>query len=144
VTIPGRELAETIRFAMEATKDLKPSDSQSHHSAIENLGAELGHEVARIVSSRKNKDLLEALTSFWRQNGLGDMAITQTDPLVVRLSNCYDCKRPRDSGHPASCALKRSLLESTFRDSLGPDTRIEEVECCKTGGPACVFRLRPR
>ncbi len=142
MTIPGRELTGTIKFAMQATKDLKLSDSVSHQSEVEKLGAELGHEVSKILTSKKNKDLFEALTLFWKQNGLGDIAITQADTLLVRLSDCYDCKGSGDGGQPAPCAFKRSLLESVFRDSLGADTIIEELECCKSGGTACLFRLR--
>lgn len=142
MTIPDRELAGTIRFAMQATKDLNLSDFRSQKSSVERLGVELGHELARVLLSRKNNDTYEALASFWNQSELGHMEITPARPPLIRLTNCHECGSYRPGADAAPCAFKRSLMETVFRDSVSPRATIEELECCKRQGEACVFRVK--
>ena len=133
-----RELAETIRFAMKATSNL-PEPSRT---AMDKLGAEVGHDVARSLASRKRKETYSALVSFWNENGLGRMEVQEGASPRIRLTDCYDCNSVRSSGSKAPCAFKRSLLETILRDSVDSTAGLEELECCRSQGNACVFRLR--
>jgi len=138
------DLAGTIRFAMKATKELDLLDSRSEETAVEKLAVELGHEVAKALVSRKRNgagDVLAALAPFWSENQLGNMVFIQSNPATIRLSGCYDCDKSRMGGALGPCTFKKSLLETVFRDALGATVHVDELECCKTGGAACVFRL---
>lgn len=140
--IPDRELAGTIRFAMKATKELSLSDFHSQATAVQKLGVELGHDVAKTLTSKKNKDLYVLLAAFWNESGLGKMEVVQSDPKVIRLHHCYDCGTAKVGNLCVPCSFKRSLLETILQDALGTTVRVDELECCKSGGEGCVFRLR--
>lgn len=142
MSIQDGELADTIRFAMKATKELDLFDSPSRATAVEKLGVELGHEVARSLVSRKQEGIYTVLASFWSESGLGSMAAIQNNAAIIRLNNCLDRNLWRLGHAPAPCTFERSLLKTVFQDSLGARVHIDELECCKSGGPGCVFRLK--
>lgn len=136
--IPDRELIGTIRFAVKATRELNLMDFQGQETAIAKLGAELGHEVAKSLFSKKRKVAYAALASFWNECGLGSMVMIQTNPMTIRLNDCYDCNASRNGGAPA-CTFKKSLIETIVQDSLGTMVHADELECCKRGGTGACF-----
>ncbi len=142
MTIPDRELMGTIRFAMKATREMKNYDSRSKEVAVDRLGEELGHELARSLASSKHSNIFSALASFWNESGLGRMTIVRIDPRIILLNNCYDCSPSRPGEAPSPCTFKTSLLRTTLQDSLGAPVQLDELECCKTGGTGCVFRVK--
>lgn len=141
MVVPDRELAGTIRFAMKATKELDLLDFHSQRAAVAKLGVELGHDVAKSLASQKKRDTYAELATFWKESGLGSMEVVQTDPATLRLSSCYDCSSSRAGASP-SCTFKKSLIETIVQDSLGTTVHAHELECCKSGGAGCVFRLK--
>jgi predicted hydrocarbon binding protein len=141
MVIADRELAGTIRFAMKATKELDLLDFHSQEAAVAKLGVELGHDVAKSLVSQKRKDTYAELATFWNESGLGSMVVVQTDPAILRLNGCYDCSSSRTRASPA-CSFKKSLIETIVQDSLGATVHAHELECCKSGGTGCVFRLK--
>ncbi len=136
------ELAGTVRFAMRATKELDSSEFPSQKKAVATLGVELGHEVAKSLGSGMKKDAYRKLASFWTEGGLGKMLLIQSNPVVIRLTGCLDCNTSRMGEVPVPCTFKRSLLETIFRDTLGARVNLHELECCRSGGNGCVFRLK--
>jgi predicted hydrocarbon binding protein len=142
MVISDMELAETIRFAMKATRELDLKDFHLQKNAVSNLGAELGHEVAKRLATRKKKGFYVELASFWNGSGLGNITVVQTNPIVIKLEGCYDCSISRMSESPLPCTFKMRLLETIFEDFLGATISAQEQECCKSGGTGCVFRLK--
>jgi predicted hydrocarbon binding protein len=142
MVISDVELAETIRFAMKATRELDLKDFHVQRNAVSNLGAELGREVAKRLAMRRKKSFYAELASFWNESGLGKMTAIQTSPIVIKLEDCYDCSISRMAESPVPCTFKMRLLETIFEDFLGATTSAQEQECCKTGGNACMFRLK--
>jgi predicted hydrocarbon binding protein len=142
MVIPDMELAETIRFALTATKELHSSDFHSQKDAVARLGVELGHEVAKSLASGTKEDVYGKLARFWIDGGLGKMVLIQSNPVVIRLSGCLNCNSSKTRGAPVFCTFKKSLLETIFQDSLGESVSLHELECCRSGGYECVFRLK--
>jgi predicted hydrocarbon binding protein len=140
--IADTELAGTIRFALRATKELDSSEFRSQKKAVARLGVELGHEVVKSLAPGMKKDVYRKLAWFWTEGGLGKMVLVQSNPLVIRLSGCLDCNTSRMGDTPVPCTFKRSLLETIFQDSLGTTVNIHELECCRSGGNGCMFRLK--
>ena len=136
------ELVGTIRFAMKATKEMGLYDSRSKETAVEKLGVELGHELARNLASSGQTSIYMALESFWNDSDLGTMAVVEANPTMVILNNCYDCSVSRVGEPPTPCTFKKSLLKTIFQDSLGRPVHVDEVECCKNGGTGCIFRVK--
>lgn len=132
---------------MQATKDLDLLSPQAEGTAVERLAMEFGHDVAKALFPKKKADaiaVLEVLAPFWGENQLANMVFTRSDPETVKLYGCYDCDATRVGYPPRPCTFKNRLLETVFRDALGTTVHFDELECCKTGGTACVFRLRIR
>jgi predicted hydrocarbon binding protein len=139
---PDLELAETVRFALKATGEMDPPDFHSQEIAVASLGVELGHEVAKSLASGTEKSVYERLALFWTEGGFGKMTLVQSDPVVIRLKGCLDCDASRMGDAPVPCTFKKSLLETIFQDSLRTTVSLHELECCRTGGSGCVFRLK--
>ncbi len=143
---PDRDLARSIRFAMQATKDLDLLSPQTEGTAVERLAMVFGHDVAKALFPKKKGSpsaVLEVLAPFWSENRLANIVFTRSDPETIKLYDCYDCDATRAGYPPRPCTFKKSLLETVFRDALGTKLHFDELECCKTGGAACVFRLIP-
>lgn len=124
---------------MKATESYWP-DAVRHREAINKLGEELGHEVAKIFTADDLAGLATEFSSFWKEGGLGEMEVVQTDPLLIRGTNCYDCTGWLDIA-VASCRFKRRFMKTVFEDVLNKPVRIEEIECCRRQAPGCLFNV---
>lgn len=135
------ELVSTVRFAMKATRESYWPDSFRHKEAIIKLGAELGHEVAKIFATDSLADLATQFSLFWTTGGLGEMKVVQTDPLLIQGRNCYDCAGWKLDASPNSCAFKKRFIKTVFDDVLNKSIRIDEMECCRRAAQACLFSV---
>jgi predicted hydrocarbon binding protein len=144
VVAQDKDLPGTIRFAFEATRDLDPSYARSKTRAVAGLAVGLGREIAKTLAADSGGGALAIvaeLPAFWSENRLGEMEIALSGDPTIRLDRCSECGDHATGGSGGRCAFNRSLLESIFRESLGTRARVEELECCKTGGTRCVFQL---
>ncbi len=135
------ELVNTIRFAMKATKESYWPEPFRHREAINKLGEELGHEVAKIFTADNLASLATEFSSFWTTGGFGEMKVIETDPLLIQARNCYDCTGWRMGASAGSCTFKRRFMKAVLEDVLNRSVRIEEIECCRRPAPACLFRV---
>ncbi len=116
-------------------------DFSRHGNAITELGAEVGHDVARIFASNNLANLGVKLSSFWTTGGLGDMRVVRKDPLSIEVKNCLDSVSWKLGAQATSCTLKKTFMMTVFEDVLNKSIRIEETECCRRQAPACRFTV---
>jgi len=135
------EIVNTIRFAMQATKESYRPESLARREALEKLGEKLGREIAKIFTASNIADLATKLSSFWTRSGLGEMKVVQSKPLLIEVKNCYDCAGWKVSETPTSCGFKRRLMKTVFGDVLNRSVLVEEIECCRRHSPACLFSV---
>ena len=138
---PNVELVNTVRFAMKASRESYWPDPFRHKEAFIKLGAELGHEVAKIFTTDNLADLATNFSSFWTTGGLGEMKVVQIEPLLIETRNCYDCAGWKLGAVATSCRFKGRFIKTVFEDVLNKSVRIEEIECCRRQAPGCLFNI---
>ncbi len=140
--IPIAELAETVRFAMKATRELNLVALKPGGEGVARLGTELGHEVARNLLAGKKEGAFNKLESFCKTSGLGTLRLVQEDPVVMKLSDPHEPAGSSKGESRGARSFKKSLLEAIFQDSLGQTASVHETESGGKGGTEWVIRFK--
>ena len=136
------EIAESIKVTMKALKDFFGLKSPSKEGRLRAVGAEFGHIVSRNITKSNNPVVvLEEIASFWNNNGLGEMEISEGEPVTFTVRNCYDCIGAQAGD--TLCAFKEGFINAVLSDRTGGIGAVDEVECCGTGAENCTFRVIP-
>lgn len=106
-------------------------------------GIRAGNEVAGIVSDASYEKFMANLSVFFRENELGEITVEQEDPLVIRISGCYECQDLPKIGRPA-CSFDSGLLTAVFTRQTGEEVDVTETHCYAAGDPFCRFEIRKK
>ncbi len=129
-------LFRTIRYGMEAYGvDPKP--------IMRKLGNDVGRKIGPGFKSNDIDGLLNELSSFWKNNQLGDMDINGHSKPAIVISNCYHCCKMPNVGKTL-CSMDEGLLEGIFSSRLKRDYQVREIECYGTGHNHCKFVVKER
>jgi len=131
-----------IRLAMKSSKDfcgLNPKDKRIY---LKCLGYELGHSFSKFLKSKNLEDLIDELSFIWKSYSLGRLDVSSLDPLILEIYDCYDCLGNRYGIGVTLCPFKEGFLKSIFKDKLGLETEVEELDCCGTFCDHCIFRVK--
>ncbi|MDG6901357.1 MAG: hypothetical protein JRM80_05285 [Nitrososphaerota archaeon] len=147
------ETANELKVVMQALKQYGGLDPSGNRAAIRGIGRVMGSEFAKrmiarnfakslMVGSQSNAQLLLSdLSSFWKENGIGEMKVLEEEPLTIGIDGCHDCLGWMTGVGVAICPFKEGFLEAVFEDVLKRKQSVEEVECCGTLSPGCKFRV---
>ena len=104
-------------------------------------GIRAGNEVAEIVSDSSNREFLKNLSEFFRSNELGKITIEEGNPLVITVTDCYECQDLPKIGRPA-CSFDCGLLTAVFNRQTGDEVDVTETHCYAAGDPFCRFVIK--
>ena len=101
-------------------------------------GLRIGEVIYRQLNQPKIKDLIPQLEEFWKSNGLGRLILENTDPITIKVIDCFECGLlPQIS--KSACALDVGILESVFSQALKREVFVEETKCYAKGDECCLF-----
>ncbi len=136
------EIAESIKVTMRALKDYFGLKSGSQRERLRVIGSEFGHLVSRnIASSKRPKNVLREVSSFWTAHGLGEMDVSEDRPLTFSMRDCFDCVGTR--ADETLCGFKEGFINAILNDKSIRLGSVREVECCGSGAETCKFTIAP-
>ncbi|MDG6988748.1 MAG: hypothetical protein JRN21_05405 [Nitrososphaerota archaeon] len=146
------EMAAELKVAMRALKQYGGLDPSKNRAAIRGVGKVMGSEFAKwmiarssaqspAVGNHKSRLLVAGLSSFWKDNGIGEMKVVDEEPLTIGIERCHDCLGWMTGVGVAVCPFKEGFLEAVFDDVLKSKHWVEETECCGTLSPSCKFEV---
>jgi sugar-specific transcriptional regulator TrmB len=95
---------------------------------FEALGREVGIALAKSMKSKTKKELLDEISEFWKEHGLGRAEIISEDPMTIRLEDFIECEKLKHI-EGAGCIFAENVLKAIVDEKLGVDCEIEETEC---------------
>lgn len=141
VKVNDSDLANAIKFAMKAAKERFWPGPFRNRVVVNEVSEALGHEIAKYTHTEGLVDSATKISSFWRDNGLGDMKVVRAETLLIEIRNCYDCVDPNMGLTLAPCTFKEKLLKTIFKDVLNHPVGVKEVECCGAISKTCRFEV---
>jgi predicted hydrocarbon binding protein len=104
------------------------------HEAGINVGKAL---YKRVYDPDMNK-FLQNIAGFWETHYLGDVEVQSLDPLIINVSECYECKNLPYLGKPA-CAFDAGILKALFSAYFKDKRNVDETKCYAMGDKYCCF-----
>lgn len=95
---------------------------------FETLGREVGIALAKSMKSKTKEELLDEISEFWKEHGLGRAEIISEDPMTVRLEDFIECEKLKHI-EGAGCIFAENVVKAIVDERLGVDCEIEENEC---------------
>ncbi len=95
---------------------------------FEALGREVGIALAKSMKSKTKKELLDEISEFWKEHGLGRAEIISEDPMTIRLEDFIECEKLKHV-EGAGCIFAENVVKAIVDERLGVDCEIEENEC---------------
>ncbi len=104
------------------------------HEAGINVGNAL---YERVYDPDMNK-FLGNIARFWETHYLGGVEVQSIEPLVINVSECYECRHLPYLGKPA-CAFDAGILKALFSAYFEDKRKVDEVKCYAMGDGYCSF-----
>lgn len=104
------------------------------HEAGINVGKAL---YERVYDPDMNK-FLGNIAQFWETHYLGSVEVQNLEPLVINVSECYECRHLPYLGKPA-CAFDAGILKALFSAYFEDKRKVNEVKCYAMGDKYCSF-----
>ena len=104
------------------------------HEAGINVGNAL---YERVYDFDMNK-FLQNIAQFWETHYLGGVEVQSLDPLIINVSECYECRNLPYLGKPA-CAFDAGILKALFSNYFKDKRKVEETKCYAMGDKYCCF-----
>jgi predicted hydrocarbon binding protein len=139
------EQASIIKLSMHTLKDHYGLNPGKYRKPVRSIGFQLGLELARILPTEAIRDVdsvVKQLSSYWMKYGIGEMFwVDRGEEMLLGIQFCSDCIG-RGAGY-TTCPFKEGILEAVLESKLENKYRVDEVECCGSPAPNCVFKIEP-
>ncbi|WP_292368645.1 V4R domain-containing protein [Methanoregula sp. UBA64] len=109
---------------------------------LQNAGYHVGERIYAAIAAPDLEKILKNTRSFWKKNNLGALEIESTDPLVIRVYDCFECGSLPQLGRPA-CAFDCGVLGAVFTRHFRRPQRVDETACYAMGDDHCRFVIAP-
>lgn len=109
---------------------------------LHNAGLKVGKKFTEHFENPTTEKLIENLAEFWKKNELGHMEAQSLNPLVINVTDCFECKDLPIIGKSA-CAFDSGVLEAIFSHHFKKAIIANEVKCYARGDDYCCFEIYP-
>ena len=81
------------------------------------------------------------ISNFWKTHNLGQVKIESLEPLIINVSDCFECQSLPQIGRPA-CAFDSGILKSVFSAHFQAEQIVKETKCYAMGDNYCSFAIK--
>ncbi len=133
--------AELLKLSMKSLKEHYGFNPGKHRKSARDIGYQLGLELANHLSAKGFDPVIDELSSYWNRNGIGEMAWEDRAGRLLRIRSCSDCIGAASGAGYTMCPFKEGLLEAVLKTRTDSSFNVQEMECCGTLAPYCVFQI---
>jgi predicted hydrocarbon binding protein len=133
--------ASILKLSMQTLKEHYGLNPGKYTRVVRGIGSKFGYELAHEISSTDLDGIVDELSRYWVQNGIGEMSWADRKENSIKITNCSDCLGRSYGAGFVLCPFKEGLLESVLQTKISKNYRVKELECCGTLAPACLFKI---
>ena len=104
-------------------------------------GIKVGETLYSKVKDPDINKLAENIATFWRTHNLGQVEIESLEPLIINVSDCFECQSLPPIGRPA-CAFDSGILKAVFSAHFQEELVVNETKCYALGDNYCSFTIK--
>jgi predicted hydrocarbon binding protein len=101
-------------------------------------GIKVGEALYERVADPEMSKFLENIAQFWETHYLGNVEVKNLEPLIINVSECYECRHLPYLGRPA-CAFDAGILKALFSAYYHDKRVVDETKCYAMGDKYCCF-----
>lgn len=101
-------------------------------------GINVGNALYERVYDPDINKFLENIAQFWETHYLGNVKVQSLEPLIINVSECYECRHLPYLGKPA-CAFDAGILKALFSTYYKDERTVAETKCYAMGDNYCSF-----
>lgn len=105
---------------------------------LHEAGIKVGKALYERVYDPKIDKFLKNIAQFWETHYLGNISVKSIEPLVINVSECYECRNLPYLGKPA-CAFDAGVLKALFSTYYKDKRKVNETKCYAMGDKYCCF-----
>lgn len=105
---------------------------------LHEAGINVGNALYERVYDADMDKFLENIAQFWETHYLGSVEVKNLEPLVINVSECYECRHLPYLGKPA-CAFDAGILKALFSAYFKDKRKVNETKCYAMGDKYCSF-----
>jgi predicted hydrocarbon binding protein len=104
-------------------------------------GIKVGETLYNKVKDPDINKLAENIAMFWETHNLGQVEIESLEPLIINVSDCFECQSLPPIGKPA-CAFDSGILKAVFSAHFQEELVVNETKCYALGDNYCSFTIK--
>jgi len=104
-------------------------------------GVKVGKTLYKKVKDPDINKLAENIALFWESHNLGQVEVKKLEPLIIDVSDCFECQSLPLLGRPA-CAFDSGILNAVFSAHFNDDVSVNETKCYAMGDNHCSFTIK--
>jgi uncharacterized protein len=108
---------------------------------LHDAGLSVGEVLYQELQSQKQEEFLLNIAGFWETHNLGRVEVESLKPLIINVSDCFECSGLPQLNRPA-CAFDTGILEALFSKYYKEKTKVQEVNCHAMGSSFCSFVIQ--
>jgi uncharacterized protein len=105
---------------------------------LHEAGIKVGETLYPQVAHSHMDQFIQNIARFWENHQLGRVEIQSIKPLIINVSDCFECKGLPYLGKTA-CAFDSGILEALFSAHYQDQRLVTETKCYATGDEYCSF-----
>lgn len=105
---------------------------------LHDAGLNVGEVLYEKLKDPEMGQFLQNIANFWETHNLGMVEVKSMKPLIINVSDCFECSGLPQLNRPA-CAFDSGVLEALFSKYKQEKAWVKEVECHATGSKYCSF-----
>lgn len=105
---------------------------------LHDAGIKVGEALYERVADPELNKFLGNIAQFWEKHYLGNVEVKNLEPLIINVSECYECRYLPYLGRPA-CAFDAGILEALFSSYYNDKRVVTETKCYAMGDDYCCF-----
>ena len=105
---------------------------------LHEAGIKVGEALYERVADPKIDKFLGNIAQFWEAHYLGNVEVKNLEPLIINVSECYECRHLPYLGRPA-CAFDAGILKALFSAYYHDKRVVDETKCYAMGDKYCCF-----
>jgi predicted hydrocarbon binding protein len=105
---------------------------------LHEAGIKVGEALYERVADPEMSKFLGNIAQFWETHYLGNVEVKNIEPLIINVSECYECRHLPYLGRPA-CAFDAGILKALFSAYYHDKRVVDETKCYAMGDKYCCF-----
>jgi predicted hydrocarbon binding protein len=108
---------------------------------LHEAGTSVGEVLFEQIKDPELNIFLQNIAVFWKTHNLGEVEVVSTEPLTIKVGDCFECSGLPQLNRPA-CAFDSGILETLFSNYFKTHSSVQEVDCHAMGSDHCSFVIK--